>query len=284
MESDQARTPTDMEKTIISVAVVGSQPTKEMNPAVPYTPKEIAEAAIECGKAGAAIAHIHVRDPKSGIASSRIELFKEVVDRIRQVSEILINLTTSGLHLPGDNVIEERLEPVTLKPELCSLDIGSLNFGDWIFENPPEWGRAAAQRMREQGVKPEIEVFDAGHMRQALHMIGEGLFEDPSWVQMCMGAGWGIEATPENLIFMKNMLPPDIPWCVMGVGRSQLPMITMSILLGGHIRVGFEDNIYLRKGVLLKSNAEMVEVAVNLVEQLQHEVATPAEARRILGI
>lgn len=273
-----------MEKTIISVAVVGSQPTKEMNPAVPYTPKEIAEAAIECGKAGAAIAHIHVRDPKSGIASSRIELFKEVVDRIRQVSEILINLTTSGLHLPGDNVIEERLEPVTLKPELCSLDIGSLNFGDWIFENPPEWGRAAAQRMREQGVKPEIEVFDAGHMRQALHMIGEGLFEDPSWVQMCMGAGWGIEATPENLIFMKNMLPPDIPWCVMGVGRSQLPMITMSILLGGHIRVGFEDNIYLRKGVLLKSNAEMVEVAVNLVEQLQHEVATPAEARRILGI
>lgn len=273
-----------MEKTIISVAVVGSQPTKEMNPAVPYTPKEIAHAAIECGKAGAAITHIHVRDPETGIVCSRIELFREVVDRIRQESDVLINLTTSGGNIPGVNMIEERLEPVTLKPEVCSLDIGSLNFGDRVFQNPSDWGRAAAQRMLEYGVKPEIEVFDAGHMRQALHMIGEGLFEDPPFVQMCMGAGWGIEATPENLLFLKNMLPSGIPWCVMGVGRAQLPMITMGVILGGHIRVGFEDNIYLRRGVLLKSNAEMVEVAVKLVEQLQHEVATPAEARRILGI
>ncbi len=273
-----------MEKTIISVAVVGSQPTKEMNPAVPYTPKEIAEAAIKCRKAGATIAHIHVRDPETGIVCPRIELFREVVDRIRQECDILINLTTSGGNIPGLNVIEERLEPVTLKPEICSLDVGSMNYGDRVFRNPPEWGKAAAQRMREHGVKPEIEVFDAGHMRQALHLIGEGLFEDPPFVQMCMGAGWGIEAKPENLLFLKNMLPPEIPWCVMGVGRAQLPMITMGIILDGHIRVGFEDNIYLRKGVLLKSNAEMVEVAVKLVEKLQREVASPADARRILGI
>ena len=273
-----------MEKTIISVAVVGSGPTKEMNPAVPYTPVEIAEAAIECCKAGAAIAHIHVRDPETGIVCSRIELFKEVVDRIRQACDIVINLTTSGGNIPGINVIEERLEPVTLKPEICSLDIGSMNFADRIFQNPPEWGRAGAQRMREHGVKPEIEVFDAGHVRQALHLIGEGLFEDPPFVQLCMGAGWGIEATPEHLLFMVNLLPPDIPWSVLGVGRMQLPMITMGIILDGHIRVGFEDNVYLRRGVLLKSNAQMVDVAVNLVEQLQHEVATPADARRILGI
>ena len=273
-----------MEKTIISVAVVGSAPTKDMNPAVPYTPKEIAEAAIECRKAGAAIVHIHVRDPDTGIVCSRFELFKEVFDRIRQACDILINLTTSGGNIPGINVIEERLEPVMLKPDLCSLDVGSMNFGDGVFENPPEWGRAAAQRMREHGVKPEIEVFDAGHVRQALHLIGEGLFEDPPFVQLCMGAGWGIEATPENLLFMKNQLPPNIPWSVLGIGRTELPMITMGIILGGHIRVGFEDNIYLRRGVLLESNAQMVAFAVKLVEQLQHEVASPADARRILGI
>jgi len=156
--------------------------------------------------------------------------------------------------------------------------------GERVFQNPPEWGRIAAQRMREHGVKPEIEVFDAGHMRQALHDIDEGLFEDPPFVQLCMGPGWGIEATPENLMFMKNLLRPNIPWSVLGVGRTQLPMITMGIILGGHVRVGFEDNIYLRRGVLLKSNAEMVEVAVNMVGQLQHEVATPADARKILGI
>ena len=273
-----------MAKTIVSVAVVGSGPTKEMNPAVPYTPKDIAQAAIESSRAGAAIAHIHVRDPETGIVCSRLELFAEVVDRIRQESDILINLTTSGGNIPGKNIIEERLEPVTLKPEICSLDVGSLNFGDRMFLNPPEWGRAAAQRMREQGVKPEIEVFDAGHIRQAIHLISEGLFEDPPYIQLCMGAGWGIEATPDNMLFMKNLLPPDIPWSVMGVGRTQLPMITMGIILGGHIRVGFEDNIYLRRGVLLKSNAQMVEVAVNLVQQLQGEVATPSDAREILGI
>ena len=273
-----------MAKTIVSVAVVGSGPTKEMNPAVPYTPKDIAQAAIESSRAGAAIAHIHVRDPGTGIVCSRLELFAEVVDRIRQECDILINLTTSGGNIPGKNIIEERLEPVTLKPEICSLDVGSLNFGDRMFLNPPEWGRAAAQRMREQGVKPEIEVFDAGHTRQAIHLINEGLFEDPPYIQLCMGAGWGIEATPDNLMFMKNLLPPDIPWSVMGVGRTQLPMITMGIILGGHIRVGFEDNIYLRRGVLLKSNAQMVEVAVNLVQQLQGEVATPSDAREILGI
>jgi 3-keto-5-aminohexanoate cleavage enzyme len=275
---------TIMEKTIISVAVVGSNPTKEKNPAVPYTPKEIAQAAIECHRAGASIAHIHVRDPETGIVCSRIELFQEVVDRIRQACDILINLTTSGGNIPGKNIIEERLEPVMLKPDICSLDVGSMNFGEGMFLNPPEWGRAAAQRMRENGVKPEIEVFDAGHMRQALHLINQGLFDPPPFVQLCMGAGWGIEATPESLLFMKGLLPPDIPWSVLGVGRTQLPMITMGIILGGHIRVGFEDNIYLRRGVLLDSNAQMVEVAVNLVEQLQHSVATPSEARQILGI
>jgi 3-keto-5-aminohexanoate cleavage enzyme len=273
-----------VEKTIISVAVVGSAPTKEMNPAVPYTPEEIAQAAIESHQAGAAIAHIHVRDPETGIPCSRIELFREVVERIRDACDVVINLTTSGRNILGKDIIEERLEPVTLKPDICSLDVGSMNFGDGVFLNPPEWGTAAAQRMREYSVKPEIEVFEAGHLREARHLIDQGLFEDPPFIQLCMGAGWGIEATPESLLFMKNLLPPDIPWSVLGVGRAQLPMITMGIILGGHIRVGFEDNLYLRRGVLLKNNAEMVEVAANLVKQLQREVATPSEAREILYI
>ena len=273
-----------MAKKIISVAVVGSHPTKEMNPAVPYSPKEIADAAIESRRAGAAIVHVHVREPDSGVPTSRIELFAEVVDRIRQQSDMLINLTTSGLNIPGKDIIEERLEPVALQPEICSLDVGSMNFGERVFLNPPDWGRAAAQRMRAAGVKPEIEVFDAGHVRQARALISAGLFAPPPFLQLCMGAGWGIEATPENLLFMKSLLPADVPWSVLGVGRTQLPMITMGIVLGGHVRVGFEDNIYLRKGVLLKSNAQMVDLAATMVAKLQHEVATPAEARQILGI
>ena len=273
-----------MNKTIITVAVCGSVPTKEMNPAVPYTPKEIADSAIDSYKAGAAIAHIHVRDPETGVPTSDISLFSEVVDRIRNSCDMIINLTTSGINLKGENVIEQRLEPVKLLPEICSFDIGSMNFQHRPFINSPEWGRLAAKRMRECGIKPEIEVFDMGHIRQAKHWLKEGLIDDPPYFQLCMGAGWGIEATPENLLVMKNALPPGVIWSVLGVGRMQLPMITMAMLSGGHVRVGFEDNIYLRRGELLKSNAQIVEVAANIIQQLQGEVANTNEAREILGL
>ena len=273
-----------MHKTIITVAVCGSVPTKEMNPAVPYTPKEIADSAIDSYKAGATIAHIHVRDPETGVPTSDISLFSEVVDRIRNSCDMIINLTTSGINLKGENVIEQRLEPVKLLPEICSFDIGSMNFQHRPFINSPEWGRLAAKRMREYGIKPEIEVFDMGHIRQAKHWLKEGLIDDPPYFQLCMGAGWGIEATPENLLVMKNALPPGVIWSVLGVGRMQLPMITMAMLSGGHVRVGFEDNIYLRRGELLKSNAQIVEVAANIIQQLQGEVANTNEAREILGL
>ena len=273
-----------MNKTIITVAVCGSVPTKEMNPAVPYTPKEIADSAIDSYKAGATIAHIHVRHPETGVPTSDISLFSEVVDRIRNSCDMIINLTTSGINLKGENVIEQRLEPVKLLPEICSFDIGSMNFQHRPFINSPEWGRLAAKRMREYGIKPEIEVFDMGHIRQAKHWLKEGLIDDPPYFQLCMGAGWGIEATPENLLVMKNALPPGVIWSVLGVGRMQLPMITMAMLSGGHVRVGFEDNIYLRRGELLKSNAQIVEVAANIIQQLQGEVANTNEAREILGL
>ena len=273
-----------MHKTIITVAVCGSVPTKEMNPAVPYTPKEIADSAIDSYKAGATIAHIHVRDPETGVPTSDISLFSEVVDRIRNSCDMIINLTTSGINLKGENVIEQRLEPVKLLPEICSFDIGSMNFQHRPFINSPEWGRLAAKRMREYSIKPEIEVFDMGHIRQAKHWLKEGLIDDPPYFQLCMGAGWGIEATPENLLVMKNALPPGVIWSVLGVGRMQLPMITMAMLSGGHVRVGFEDNIYLRRGELLKSNAQIVEVAANIIQQLQGEVANTNETREILGL
>jgi 3-keto-5-aminohexanoate cleavage enzyme len=273
-----------MAKVIITAAVTGSRPTKEMNPAVPYTPEEIAQAAIECCSVGAAIAHIHVRDPQTGAPDFKIEYFQEVMERIRAECDMLINLTTSGYHLHGPDTIEQRLGPIALQPEICSLDIGSVNFVDGAFVNPPEWGKAAAERMREHEVKPEIEVFDVGHLYQALDFIEEDLIEAPPYFQLCMGIKWGIEATPEDFLFMQSKLPIEARWSVLGIGNSQFPMITLGVLYGGHIRVGFEDNLYLRKGVLAKSNAQFVAAAVDLVESLQREVATPAEAREILGI
>jgi 3-keto-5-aminohexanoate cleavage enzyme len=273
-----------MDKVMITAAVTGSRPTKEKNPAVPYTPKEIARAAIECHHAGAAIAHIHVRDPETGQPESKIELFREVVDRIRSECDLILNLTTSGLNIHGPDPTETRLQPLTLKPEICSLDIGSLNFADKAFINPPDWGEKAATRMRDAGVKPEIEIFDVGHLSQAGDLISRGLLEDPPYFQFCMGTKWGIEATPENLIFLKNKLPPGAIWSVLGVGKNQLPMITLGVLLGGHIRVGFEDNLYLRKGVLAQSNAQFVEMAADLIHILQREVASPDDARQILQL
>lgn len=271
-------------KIIITAAVVGSRPTKEMNPVVPYTPKEIVEAAVECHKAGAAIAHIHVRHPKTGKPSFKLELFREVLEGIREKCDMIVNLSTSGLFLKGRDVITQRLEPVYLKPEICSLDIGSVNFSDKVFVNPPQWSLAAARCMREQGVKPEIEVFDAGHIEQATDLINRGLFYPPYYFQLCMGVGWGIGATIENLLFMRNKLPARAIWSVLGVGKHQFPMIDFAMELGGHVRVGFEDNIYLKEGVLAKSNAEFVEMAVDLALRKGRDIATPAEARRILGI
>jgi 3-keto-5-aminohexanoate cleavage enzyme len=171
----------NVDKVIITAAVTGSIPTKEMNPAVPYSPKEIAHSAVECHRAGAAVAHIHVRDPETGRPDFRTELFRETVDRIRRECDTIINLTTSGFHLAGDNLIEKRLQPLGLRPEICSLDVGSMNFRDRPFADPPEWGESAAKRMRECGVNPEIEVFDVGHIYQALHLIEKGLIDDPPY-------------------------------------------------------------------------------------------------------
>lgn len=274
-------------KVMITVAVSGSRPTKEMNPAVPYTPDEIIDAALESYKAGAAIVHVHVRDPKTGVPVYRAELYKEVLEGIRRKCDMIVNLTTSGLFLAGEKEeegIARRLQPVLLKPELCSFDLGSMNFHDRVFVNPPKWAEAATRTMRENGVKPEIEVFDVGHIYQALDLIKRGLIDPPPYFQLCMGVRWGMEGTAENLVFMKSKLPSEAVWSALGVARAQLPMITMATIMGGNVRVGFEDNLFLKQGVLAASNAQLVEMAKDMVERLGYEVAKPGEARRILGL
>tara|TARA_B100001250_G_scaffold72547_2_gene59057 strand:+ start:4616 stop:5449 length:834 start_codon:yes stop_codon:yes gene_type:complete len=272
------------DKLIISTAVCGSVPSKKQNPNVPYTPMEIANQALGSWRAGAAIAHIHVRDPTTGIPSSELKLFSEVVKRIRGESDLLINLTTSGFNIDGPDVGEKRLEPLELRPELCSLDVGSLNFRDGIFMNPSDWVEKAASRMKEIGIKPEIEIFDIGHMHQASHLIEQGIIADPPWIQLCLGIRWGIEGSLRALCDLHARLPKDVHWSALAPGALQLPITTHALLMGGHVRVGFEDNIYLSRGKLAESNSQFVERTVQIASQLQREIATCDDTRKLLKI
>ncbi len=267
-----------MQKLIITVAVCGSGPTRSQNPHVPYSPGEIATEALRCWRAGAAIVHVHVRDPKTGAPAFDKDLFREVIDRVRAEGDILINLTFSGFNLTGPDVGRQRLMPLGLKPDLCSLDVGSLNLRGRVFINPADWVEMAARDMREAGVKPELEVFDTGHIRQAKDLLERELLQPPSYFQLCTGTQWGIEATPEAL------LPYNCQWSVLAVGEAQLHITTHGMLLGGHVRVGFEDNLYLSRGEKAETNAQFVERTVNLARILGREVATCSEARDILGL
>ena len=273
-----------MQKLIITAALIGSAPTREQNPHLPYTPKEIAEEALRSWRAGASMVHVHVRDPKTGKPAFEKELFAEVVQRIRAESDLLINLTTSSFSLTGPDINEKRLMPLELKPDLCSLDVGSLNFRGGVFLNPVEWGELAAQRMRQAGVKPELELFDLGHAIQARDMVQRGLLAPPPYFQICLGIKWGAPADLDALLSFLPRLPQGSQWSVLGVGPHQLPLTTHAMLLGGHVRVGFEDNLYLDRGVKAKSNAEFVERVVKLAKLLQREVASCAEARSILSL
>ncbi|MFO8090930.1 MAG: 3-keto-5-aminohexanoate cleavage protein [Desulfatiglandaceae bacterium] len=274
-----------MEKLIITAAVCGSAPMKTQNPSVPYSPAEIAAEALRSWRAGAAITHIHVREPETGTPAFARELFSEVLERIRAESDMLVNLTTSGFNIKGPDIGRQRLIPVELGPDLCSLDVGSLNFRDGrVFENPPAWVELAAKTMQDAGVKPEMEVFDIGHIRQSKDLVSKGLIDDPPYFQLCLGVPWGIEGTLESLMEMQRRLPSGAQWSALGVGPLQLPLNTHALLMGGHVRVGFEDNIYLERGVKADSNARFVERVVELAGLLQRKVASPAEARAILNI
>ena len=283
-----------MEKLIITVAIIGNTTDRSQNPHVPITPKEIAESAIESAKAGAAVCHIHVRDPETGQVSMDFELYREVVKRIRDNSDILINLTTgtgarlvyeNGWDTSGLKTPEERVDHVIrLAPELCSLDVGSMNFGPRVFVNLVSHVEAMARMIAQAGVKMELEVFDLGHFRIANHLIRQGLIAGRPLFQLCMGTPWGIEATAPNLVHMHACLPDNAIWCGLGIGAAQFPIVTTSILMGGHARTGFEDNVYISKGVLATSNSQLVEKTVQMAELMGREVATPSEAAQILGL
>ena len=286
-------------KVMISCAVTGSADTPGRNPAVPVTPQQIAESAIDAAKAGAAIVHIHVRDPQTTKPSMEFDHYREVVDRIRSSgTDVVINLTTGpgarfvpGLDDPFKIGPGTSLKPVRdrvrhvmqLKPEICSLDMGSMNMGNNVFVNSVGYLEAMASAIREAGVLPELEVFETGHLLLAKRMIENGHIKPPGMFQICLGISWAQPATPEAMTYMRGLLPPESPWFAFGISLHQFPMVAQAVLLGGNVRVGMEDNIYLERGKLAPSNAALVEKAAKIIEILGDHVATPNDAREMLG-
>jgi len=287
-----------MEKLIITAAVTGSFDSKDKQLNLPVTPQEIAQAAIECYQEGAAIVHVHVRDPKTRKPSMEFSYYKEVFETVRSKCDMIVNLTTGiggrvvftekEREQAGDSVYttpERRTQHVAeLRPEMCSLDIGTINFNQWIYANTIPDVERMAEIILKAGTKPELEIFDAGHIDIARHLIEMGLIKGNPHYQLCLGIIGGISATPKNLFHLKESLPASATWSVLGVGAAQFPMITLGIVLGGHIRVGFEDNLYISRGVLAKSNAEQVKKAISIAKALDREIATPKEARQIIGL
>lgn len=269
------------EPVTITVAPCGAEVTRVHNPALPYTPEEIARDAIASAEAGATIVHIHVREP-DGTPSARTELFAEVIERVRGGSELVTMVSTGGAVWMA---IEERMQGMSAGPDLASLETGSLNFGDDLFATTLPQTREVIARGRELGVGFEVEAFDVGHVVTAVRLLEAGELDPPLNVNMVVGVPGGIDATPEALHAMLRPLPPGSRWSITAIGRLQRRMLATALLLGADgIRVGFEDNVYLRKGVLAGSNADLVADAAALVETLGRRVATPVEARRSLRL
>jgi uncharacterized protein (DUF849 family) len=270
-------------KVIITVAPTGAWPSKKDIPNIPLQPKEIANEVYECWKAGATVAHIHVRDDEDK-SSMDFNKFKETYKYIKDTdSDIVINLTTSGqLGLEDEDRMKHIID---LEPELASFDCGSMNWmHSTVFENSPSFLEKLGLVMQEHKIKPEIEVFDSGMVYNALYYLKKGFLKGPLHFQFVLGAAGGIGATVENLIHLKSLIPKGSTWGAFGIGKSHLPIMYATLALGGHIRVGMEDNIFYSKGVLAKSNMEFVKRAKRLVHEMNKEVATPEEAKMILGL
>ncbi|WP_293761972.1 3-keto-5-aminohexanoate cleavage protein [uncultured Aquitalea sp.] len=287
---------------IVTCAVTGAGDTVGKHPHIPVTPKEIAAAAVEAAKAGATVVHCHVRDPHTGKGSRDPALYRELVDRIRSSGvDMIVNLTAG---MGGDLQIGAGEQPMAfgpgtdlvggltrlihveeLLPEICTLDCGTLNFGDgdFIYVSTPAQLRAGARRIQELGVKPELEVFDTGHLWFAKQMLKEGLLDEMPLFQLCLGIPWGAPADTGTMKAMVDNLPPGAVWAGFGIGRMQMPMVAQAMLLGGNVRVGLEDNLYLDRGVFA-SNGALVERAADLVAKLGGRVLTPEEGRKKLGL
>ena len=288
-------------EVVVTCAVTGAGDTVEKHPGVPVTPEQIADASIEAARAGAAVVHIHVRDPQTGKGSREPALFRDVVERVRASdTDVVVNLTTGmggdwtpseadpAMPGPGTDMVGpvERLVHVAeLRPEICSIDCGTMNFGngDEIYISTPACLRKMTGLVRDWGVKPELEVFELGQIRFAKQMIAEGLIADPPMFQICLGIPWGAEQSVDTMKVMKDELPAGAIWAGFGISRMQMPLAAAAVAMGGHVRVGLEDNLYLSRGVLA-TNAELVERVVGIIERMGARVVTPEEAREKLGL
>ena len=287
-------------KTIITCAVTGNLVKPEQTPHLPITPVQIADECLAAAEAGASQVHIHVRNPETGKPSMEVELYREVVDRIRRGNrELIVNLTTGPggrfipseddpkVAAPGTTLLppEKRVEHIALiRPDVCSLDLNTMNSGPDVVINTPRNVRRMARVMREAGVKPELEIFDSGDINLALDLIADGTLEGPAMWTFVLGVKYGFAPTPETLLYARNMLPRGAFWSAFGIGRMEFPIVAQAMLLGGHVRVGMEDNIYLDKGVLAESNAQLVAKARDIIRSLGGEIATAREARTMLGL
>jgi len=291
-------------EVFITCAVTGTGDTTRLSDRVPVTPEEIAESALEAARAGAAVVHIHVRDPETGRGARDVALYADVVERIRaSATDVVLNLTAGmggdlvlgGTDAPlppdaaGTDMVgaAERLAHVeALRPEICTLDCGSMNFaagGDYVMVNTPPMLRAMAERIRALGVRPELEVFDTGHLVMVEHLLRDGLIDAPVLVQLCMGIPYGAPADLHTLLAMAARLPPEVVFSAFSIGRMQLPYVALAALAGGNVRVGLEDNLYLSRGVLA-TNAQLVERAVTILEAMNVRVLGPAEVRENLAL
>lgn len=285
--------------TIISCAVTGNITTVQQHPGLPCTPEQIANACIDAAKAGAAIAHIHVRYP-DGRPSMELDHYREVVQRIRDSNtDVIINLTTGPgqRFVPSDNdpavaaagttltTPERRMEHVlALRPEICSLDLNTMYSGTAVVINTPRNVRVMAHMAREAGTLPELEVFDSGDVHLACDLIADGTLASPALFQIVLGVKYGASATHTTMTYLQSLLPAGSHWASFGIGRAEYSMLMQAWILGGHVRVGLEDNIYLSKGVLAPDNAALVAKAVRLLREMDAEIATPDHAREILGL
>jgi uncharacterized protein (DUF849 family) len=288
-------------KVVITCALTGAGDTVGRSEHVPVTPQQIAESGVAAARAGAAVVHVHVRDPRTGAGTREVALYREVVERLRASDVDVVNNTTAGMggdlyldpedpsgFAEGTDLVSglDRLAHVEeLLPDICTLDCGSLNFGEGslVYVSTPDMLRAGAKRIRELGVRPELEIFDTGHLWFANKLLDEGLLDTPAMYQLCMGIPYGAPAEPALLAAMAAQIPPGVVWASFAIGRMQMPWVAQSVLLGGHVRVGLEDNLYLGRGNKV-TNAQLVGNAVTIIAAMGAQVATPDEAREILSL
>ncbi|WP_126426923.1 3-keto-5-aminohexanoate cleavage protein [Brevibacillus marinus] len=269
-----------MEKLIITAALTGGEVTREQQPYLPITPAEIAEAAYACYQVGVSIVHVHARQA-DGTPTQDFAVYKEIKERIEEKCNVIFQPSTGGSIW---HTFEERMQPLLLNPEMATFDAGTCNFGDGVFMNPPAFLEKLAKEMLARKIKPEIEVFERGMIENALRLVRAGLLQEPLHFDLVLGVPGAMPGGIENLLYLVSCLPPGSTWTVAGIGRWQLPLAVHAIAMGGHVRIGFEDNIYYQKGVLATSNAQLAERIVRIAQEVGREIATPDEAREILGI